>query len=343
MAGVIMHARGPGAPVLGPSELAVMLHRPLAALLPPGSGSPVGGLVLLDADDNLSEDALEVACEYTEALFDDGCDPATGWLPRWAWQQAEKVERDTFQALVLAGDQRAYTASRRFVVERPAGDAKGLLAERSTDRRFAGARPVADLGPIPRDRRLRYGPGGSDSCWWACPVCRWPMLVRPPVVACSYGPHDARFRMLDRPGGPPDLAATAARDRAAPRPNPTESAVCVDPAVWRFVTVPGLPEVALEKLQNRFPGVAVQLWPLKDTYDALVTTPAGHRMSVDVKDHADAQTIVERPPAAEHVVIPDHRRGQLQTLRRQLTGHSVWTMTGFGREVGTRVRGEVRP
>lgn len=345
MTGVIMHARGPGTAPTTPSELVTFLRRPLGELLPASDEAPaLAEVVLLDADDELAPEAMEIACDYTEALFDDGCDPATSWLPRWAWQRAEQVERDTFHSLLQAGDQRAYTSSRRFVVERPAGDRDWLFDELATNKLFAGARPVADYGAIPLDRRFGHGPDATHACWWACPTCGWPMLVRPPVVACSYGPHDARFRLLARADDePPDLVSTSTNRRRVPPPSSVGSSACVDPAVWRFVTIPGLPEVALEKLQARFPGVQVQLWPLKDTFDALVTTPTGLSWSVDVKDHADARTIGDDPPAAEHIVVPDHRRRQLHDLRRMLPGKSVWTMTGFAREIGNRIRGGKQP
>lgn len=341
MTGVIMHARGPGSAPSTPSELVSLLHRPLGELLPASNqAQALAETVLLDADDELSPVAMDVACDYTEALFEEGCDPATTWLPRWAWQRAEQVERDTFRSLLQAGDQGAYTASRRFVVERPAGDRDWLHDERTTNMLFAGARPVAEYEAIPLDRQYRYGPDPTQASWWPCPTCRWPMMVKPPVVECSYGPHDAHFRLLAHTGdGPPGLVSTSAEYRRVPGPSSVGSSVCVDPAVWRFVTVPGLPEVALERLQARFPGVQVQLWPLKDTFDALVTTTTGLRWTVDVKDHADARTIADDPPAAEHIVIPDHRRRQVHDLRRQLSGKSVWTMTGFAREIGNQARG----
>jgi hypothetical protein len=341
MTGVIMRARGPGTAPTTPSELVSLLHRPLRELLPLSDEVPaLAELVLLDADDQLSSGAMEIACDYTEGLFEEGCDPATTWLPRWAWQRAEQVERDTFHALLQAGDQRAYTASRRFVVQRPAGDPDWLHEERTTNELFAGARPVAGYDAIPLDRRFRHGPDATRASWWPCPTCRWPMMISPPIVQCSYTPHDARFRLLAHTGdGPPDLVSTSTKHPRVPRPSPVGSSVCIDPAVWRFVTVPGLPEIALERLQARLPGVQVQLWPLKDTFDAIITTTTGLRWTVDVKDHADARTIADDPPAAEHIVIPDHRRGQVHDLRRQLPGKSVWTMTGFAREIGNQVRG----
>ncbi len=295
--------------------------------------------MLLAPDDTLSDEAIEIACDYTQALFDADSDPATEWLPRWAWQRGEQVERQLFQSLIQAGDQAVYTASRRFIVERPAGDLQALVTERTTSAVYAGARQVAAYVEIPSDRQFRFGPGETGACWWPCPGCRWPMRVRPPEVRCSYGPHDARFRLVTGSSEAPKLVKTSASRLAVPRALPVTGARCVDPAVWRFITVPGVPEVALERLEQRCPGVTVALWPIKDTYDALVTAPDGRRWTVDVKDHTDARGIVDDPPSAQHVVVPRYRKGQVSELRRLLPEKSVWTMDGFLRHVREHVQG----
>lgn len=339
MTGVIMHAYGPGAAPSTPGELVAMLHRPLGELLPEaGEPSALDTVVLLEADGTLSDEAMEIACDYTQALFDTDADPATEWLPRWAWQRGEQVERQTFRSLIQAGDQAVYTASRRFIVERPAGDLRELVDERATSTVYAGARQVADYIEIPRDRVFRPGSGEDDACWWPCPVCRWPMRVRPPIVRCSYGPHEARFRLVDHNGDAPELVKTSTGRLRTPRRLPVAGAQCVDPAVWRFITVPGIPEVGLERLRTKFPGVEVQLWPIKDTFDALVTAPDGRTWTVDVKDHVDARGIVDDPPAAQHVVVPAYRKGQVNQLKRLLPGKSVWTVEGFVRHVGDHMR-----
>lgn len=340
MTGVIMHAFGPGEGPTTPAELVTLLHRPLGELLPEaGELSALDNVVLLEAEGTLSDEAMEIACDYTQALFEADSDPATDWLPRWAWQRAEQVERQTFQSLLQAGDQAVYTASRRFIVERPAGDARGLADERATAAVYAGARQVTDYIEVPQDRKFWFGSGDAEVCWWPCPVCRWPMRVRSPRVACSYGPHEARFRLVQQDGAPPELVKTSASRVSAPLPQQAAGARCADPAVWRFVTVPGIPEVALERLETRFPGVEVQLWPIKDTFDALVTAPDGLSWTVDVKDHTEARGIAEDPPAAQHVVVPPYRRGQLSQLRRLLPEKRVWTTDGFVRHVGNHVRG----
>lgn len=345
MTGVIMHAFGPGVGPSTPAELVQALYRPLGELLADvDEPSALDTVVLLDADGTLTDEAMEIAYEYTQALFDADSDPATEWLPRWTWQRAEQVERQLFLNLVQSGDQAVYTAARRFVVEQPAGDMRELVKERATSPLYAGARQVAEYIEIPPDRQLRFGPGKDGACWWPCPRCSWPMRVRPPEVRCSYGPHEAQFRLVDGPNGaPPGLVKTSTAQLAAPVARPVADARCVDESVWRFITVPGLPEVQLERLEQRFAGVRVALWPVKDTFDALVVAPDGHRWTVDVKDHVDVRGIVDNPPAAQHVVVPSYRKGQVNQLRRLLPDKSVWTIAGFFRHVGDHIhRGETR-
>lgn len=328
MAGVIMRMFPPGSGPLTPAEVVASLHRPLGELLPrTDEPSELDGVVLLDSDDILSDEAMEIVCDYARALFDSE-DPATTWLPRWAWQRAEQVERELFQALIDAGDAAVYTASRRFVVEYPAGDTRGLAEARGR----AGARQVARYHEIPSDRIVR-GAGSEGGQWWPCPVCGWPMQVRGQRVECTYRPHAARFLVTDdhdSSTGMSTLVKVSATRLRVPKPRPAASAACVDPAVWRFVVVPGVPELELERLlRSRIAGLDVALYPMKDVVDLRVTAPDGQIWNVDVKDHADPQRVIDDPPAAEHVVLPDYRKGQLHHLRRALPRKSVWTIRQF--------------
>ncbi|MFD3705773.1 hypothetical protein ACFWUP_21755 [Nocardia sp. NPDC058658] len=341
MTGVIMYVRGPGVGPSTPTDLVAALFRPLEKLLPePTEPSELDTVVLLTGGGDLSDAAIEIACDYNQALFGPDADPAVEWLPRWAWQRSEQVERQLFMSLVRDGDQAAYTASRRFVVEQPAGDMRVLIDKRTSAARYAGARQVAEYVEIPKDRQFRFGSGAEESCWWRCPVCQWPMRVQPPEVRCSYAPHGSRFRLLSGSGGVgPELVRTSTSRTAVPDALPVTGARCVEPAVWRFITVPGIPEVELERLEVRFPGTEVELWPVKDTFDALVTAPDGRRWTVDVKDHVDPRRIIDDPPAAQHIVVPNYRKGQVNQIRRQLPEKSVWTMNGFVRQVGDHIRG----
>lgn len=335
MTGVIMNARGPGEGPATPAELVQLLYRPLGGLLPPGDGtsSAVDAVILLDGDGALSDGAMEIACDYNQALF-DSADPAADWLPRWAWQRAEQVERQAFESLIQAGDQAAYTASRRFIIERPAGEWRELADQRSSSEAYRGARLVTEYVPVPAERSFRSAHGDGGGCWWPCPVCRWPMRVQGQSVHCTYGPHQARFRIADPgPGGAPALVKTSGARLRTPQARPVTGARCVDPAVWRFITVPGVPELLLERRLTGIGGVDVKMWPVKDTFDALVTASDGYAWTVDVKDRADAGRIAGDPPAAEHVVVPGFRQGQVNQLSRTLPGKHVWTISQFCRHV----------
>jgi hypothetical protein len=336
MTGVIMGTFGPGAGPATPSQLVAFLRRPLGELLPePDGPSPLDGLVLLDGEDRLTDGAMDIACDYNQVLF-DGRDPASDWLPGWAWQRGEQVERLLFQSLIQSGSQDAYVASRRFVIERPAGEQRALTNERTTAPVYAGARLVTDYKPVPEDRVHRFAGGEADECWWPCPVCRWPMRIQGAVVTCTYSPHQAAFRITGpgRPaGGRPGLAKTSAARMRVPVAQPTAGRTCVDQAVWRFVTVPGISEVLLERRLLAIPGVGVQMWPVRDAYDLLVTAPDGHPWRVDVKDHVSPAGIAADPPAAQYVVVPAYRKGQVSQLRRMLPDKQVRTIDQFVSEV----------
>ncbi len=119
----------------------------------------------------------------------------------------------------------------------------------------------------------------------------------------------------------------------------------VTAAVRKFVTGPGLAEVALQKrLQKR--GVETQLWPQFDAFDLLVTLPNGARWAVDVKDWAvpdllaaNTTPIPEVPPHdSAFIVVPDERFKQSPRYktrwRRRVTpevarGMSLMSVTEF--------------
>ncbi|MFI5734970.1 hypothetical protein ACIA49_32965 [Kribbella sp. NPDC051587] len=333
MAGVIMNIHGLRQQIRTPMELVSALQRPVGELLETDTpDEALDALVLLDEDGCLSEGALDVATDYTFALFDGDADPASTWLPAWAWQRDEQVERALFQSLRAAGDQAVYTATRRFLIDRPAGQRRHLIDERNTSPAYAGAKAVAEYLDIPKDRRHRPA-GSNESYWWPCPVCQWPMQVRDNAVFCTYSPHEARFILDAGPGQPARLRKASSARLKTPKAAAVAGAVCVDPAVWRFVTVPGLPEIALTELESTADGISIQLWPVMDTFDALVEIAGVGRWTVDVKDHVSVRRIVDDPPAAQHVVVPDYRRSQIPRLRRSLAGKTIWTVREFMKHV----------
>lgn len=328
MTGVLMHALGPGQGPSSPLEVVEFLHHPLAKLLgSEAAANELGNLVFLDPQDRLTDAAVEIGCEYTEALFASD-DPGQDWLPSWAWQRAEQVQRRVFEALISSGAEAEYTVARRFLIEHPAGDENELTKLMNAGQ----VRRVASYVPIPADRIWRSPIG---ACWWPCPMCHWPMRVHGEAVKCGYSHHEARFRVSqDSRGasGKPRLLKVSSARMRVPQAQSVAGACCVEMAVWRFITVPGVPELQLERRLLAIPDLCVDMWPGRDRIDLAVHTPAGN-WEVDVKDHADPITIAEDAPAARDIVVPDYRRSQVQALARMLPDKRVWTSSGFVRHV----------
>ncbi len=332
MTGVVVHALGPMHTPLEPTRLIELLHGPLSALV--GSGSPVSEVVLLEPDGEVADAAIDIACEYAEALFENSSDPARTWLPSWTWQRREQVERSVYEGLIANGDQRAYEATRRFLIEHPVGDARSLVQLRNE----AGARNVAEYSPIGPDRTW---PGGGSAYWWPCPICRWPMRVKPPLVACDFRHHDARFRLVTpaRHDDRPSLVALTVERLNTPVAVAADGSVCLAPSVWRHVTVPGISELATETALEEIKGVHVEMWLGLDAIDLLVQV-GGRKLEVDIKDRVDPIMIAEDAPTAQHIVVPDYRRAQLPILRDLLSDKHIWTIREFVKYV--RKQGDSR-
>jgi hypothetical protein len=347
MLGVVMEAVGPGRGPVTTAEFINALQRPLGELLladGQSSQDTIGAAVLLDGDGRLTDDALEVAGEHVAEVL-ASADPASGWLPSWTWMRAEQVERRAFDRLLEAGDAGAYVASRRVLVERPAGTERQVLDD--LDR--LGGRPTAPYGPISPDQRLDAGSSG-EGWWWPCPVCRWPMRVRETSVACTYSPHRALYLIDLRKGGAPRLVA---RGELAPRQGPgrgvppppaalaLEGAVSVERAVWRYIVVPGVTEVGLYERLRAVAGTHVELWPHKDLYDLHVEA-GGQQWKVDVKEYRSPTRLItalqERPPAADVVVLPDSHDWQRQTVKAALPNLRVLSAAGLLRDVRRAAR-----
>lgn len=129
------------------------------------------------------------------------------------------------------------------------------------------------------------------------------------------------------------LAGSHARSRSA---RTVDGACCLELAVWRFVTVPGVPELELERRLQRVSGVTEDMWPDMDRVDLAVRTVNGWQWEVGVKDHAVPITIVENAPAARDVVVPNYRCAQVRPLARELPDKRVWTVSAFARHVRAR-------
>jgi hypothetical protein len=325
MTGVVMEALGPGVGPVTPGEFVAALQRPLRHILPTeveaGAANADGtaDAVLLTEDGRLADAVFELGCEYVQDVM-GSLDPATEWLPSWAWMEAEQVEREVFGRLIEGGSDDDYQAARRFLVEFPAGEEQ-VLVDAANHRR---ARRVASYEPVDAEQVFEDQQGRR--WWWPCPVCRWPMRADGVLVRCAYGPHLARYqvRLASRNGRPSLLRV----DDSTPTPGRAQSAagaVRVDTAVWRYITVPGAAELRLADRLRRL-GATVVLWPSRDLYDLHIE--AGNRSwKVDVKEYATVERLVEklhaRPPAADTIVLPDSHRGWLHAVDAAISNREV--------------------
>ncbi|TXS66122.1 hypothetical protein EAO69_30360 [Streptomyces sp. me109] len=303
--------------------------------------SVMGDLVVLTDNGELTEEAFEAGMNYLEALYgDDGYFDLGGtWLPAWVRQAAEQTERAAFRHIRSDG-QAGYVAARTMLTEVPYGTERALVEEYSR----RGAARMDVYRPVPSDRVWV----GASSWLWPCPQCRYPMVLRGGQLRCEYPPHQSRFGLVpdgSRRGGPPVL--TGGRGRLATAAEPAEGVLCLDWGVWRYITCPGLSEVGLMQWLEKQEGVRIERWENLDAWDVGIYLADGHRWRVDVKDHQDAQTIIDRPPAGETVVVPNYRRSQVNQLQSGLDAlrtadgqrYSVFTVSRFKAAVTRRLKG----
>lgn len=326
MTGVVMTACGPGRGPTTPSELVEALRRPLAEMVPGFlNDTPIGDVIVLDGDE-LDGEVLERCCEHVVDVL-NGHDSARRWLPSWTWMQRELVENKAFHRLYDGASDSEYTASRRFVIEHPAGAFADLVEELNTR---GIERPSVDFDTIPS--RQLY----QDAFWWPCPVCKWPMSVSGLRVSCAYTPHSAEFFIRVRTGsrGTPLLqrrdASIPHRPPAARRflPDGAMHSVCVPESVWRHIVVSGVTELALftwlERQQAKYPSLLeIELFPGKDAADVRVAIGnLGWSTLLDVKDVFDVSRLAEeiraRSLTADTVVLPDFRGQSQRDLLRDL-------------------------
>jgi hypothetical protein len=320
MTGVANFVLGPGRGLDGPTAFVEALHRPLSKFAADveWTGEPLGGVPFIDEDGQVASEVHEWAGEYLNALFHGSDDPGRQWLPKWSWQRAEQVERE-FNHAIRSGTEKDYETTRQFVIEHPTGDGRELL----TLRHDSGALPAGDFGPIPFERSF-------EGRWWACPRCRWPMRISGLRARCDIRGHEADFDILapSRPADAPTLRPRSGKRSKIPTARSCEGASCVSEPIWRYITVPGLAELKLRDRLEAIDGVKVDMWPGKDTCDLRVRA-GGKKWDVDVKDHARAITIIDKPPSVEWIVVPDERRSQVRTLKERLPDKRVFTSSRF--------------
>jgi hypothetical protein len=333
----MLAARGPGSP-LPFGEFRRALRGDLAALLPEGvSAADLAGVLVVDQDGQVTGDAFDLDLEQRMLLH------TLRKLDRIAGSvsdrdlQSEIDQETAFTLLHRQGDQEVYEAGRTDLIRKPAGTADDLAELR--------------LPPLVADfyQKIPYDSAYQDRWWFACPVCQWPMRVTVRREAgtsvgaarCWHAPHAAMgASYLFRP--PADASAPELLpDPAPPRPGGREAVLYPDlggvpqaqatdghkalaRGIWRYTTVPGLPELALhDRLEER--GVKVKLWPGLDAYDLLVTGGPKRKLKeplmADVKDYTSATTLASLVHAQEGdrggagwLVVPDYRAGQVPLL-----------------------------
>lgn len=327
MVGVISLARLRYASERPPPLAALLdlLDGPLPSVVPPPLGRAGDELVHVLHDGRLTDEARDLFTEYAHT---EAADPAS---LDWSWLAAERVEREVFVHMV-GTDQATYVAARRALIERAA----------TSEREYAdlwnaiGWRPPSGtLVEIAGDRR--------QGSWWSpCPICGWPMETSrsrhdPPGFACSFEAHRLRGARFLVEGGD-DRGAPRLRPLgriAAPHARRVEGCKMLARGVWRYVTVPGLSELALAESLRRLG--EVELWPDLDRVD-LRLRGGGLDWEVDVKDWTSGAALAEHiarsmeaSSAAPWVIVPDHRESQVRHLREELPHHKVATAREFVR------------
>lgn len=339
MTGVVMEAHGPGHGPTSPVRLVDELRRPLGGLLTFASDvdTEIAGVVLLDANDALTDDAVGVAAEYADPLTQVFA--TSQWLPRWTRMRGDQLRREVFAALIEAGDDARYVRARRFLVEHPAG----FRAALPDLLREADARCAARYRELTPDQQY---PQPVGRWWWPCPCCRWPMTVQGATARCRYRLHGAIYhiaegrtaraapRLLPVRDDPPKTTAR----KTGPSARPVEDAVCVEEDVWRSIVVPGATEVRIADELHTL-GAQVALWPDLDSYD-LDVAAGGLRLRLDVKEYRSARRLIndlrEKPPRAQ-VLLPRTHEHQ-EVLVAEQSSVRVTTESKLRRAVRRAVR-----
>ncbi|WP_053722563.1 restriction endonuclease-related protein [Saccharothrix sp. NRRL B-16348] len=334
--GALLAARGPGS-LLSFGEFRRALKGDLAVLLPDGvTPLDLQGTRIVDQDGQVTEGAFDLDLEQQMLLRMlhklDG--PAAVISDREF--QSELDQETVFTLLRKSGEQTVYESGRRDLIRRPAGPVHELTELR--------------LPPLVVDfyRDIPYD-SAYEGWWFACPICRWPMRITlrnnagttVGAARCWHTPHAemgaSYLFVLPADGVAPQLLPEPAPPRPhgreavlypdlgdVPAATPTQGHKALTRGIWRYTTIPGLPELALhDELAAR--GVKVSLWPGLDAFDLLVEVGSkrGKKTSfkVDIKDYTSARTLADLVHAqegdrggADWLVVPDHHGGHVPLL-----------------------------
>ncbi|WP_147945420.1 MULTISPECIES: hypothetical protein [Microbispora] len=355
--GTMLAARGPGSP-LPFGEFRRALKGDLAGLLPEGvKPLDLDGMLVVDQDGQITEDAFDLDLEQRMLLHTLRKLDRTAGVVSDRELQSEIDQETAYALLKKQGDQSVYAAGRSDLIRHPAGPVSELCELRLPPL-------VVDFyKEIPYDSVYR-------GWWFPCPICAWPMRLvvrknageRVGAARCWHAPHaDMGASYLFR------LPADSSVPELLPEPSPPRpggrqavlypdikevpSALSADGhkalarGIWRYTTVPGLPELALhDRLAER--GLKVEMWPGLDAYDLLVEVgpKRGKKkpFKVDVKDYTSATTLAKLIHAqegdrggADWLVVPDYRANQVPLLSGVCAKYEmrVTTASEFGEMV----------
>lgn len=338
MTGVVMEAHGPGLGPTTPLGFIGCLRQRLGLMpaLARNADVAITQAVLLDDEDRLTSDAYDLACEY--ALSVGGPSSSSAWMPTWTRMRSDRIRGETFKTLIEGNGQEGYTASRRFLIEHPAGstaELRELVSETGVKL------PPRGYTDIPADHLHRSTDG--ETWWWPCPVCQWPMAVVGTTVRCRYVPHANVYRLAGTTTSrsrPALSRVDEGRPRSAmPAPRPGAGSRCVEYGVWRFVVVPGASELRIQQRLEKL-GAAVELWPELDRYDLHVRA-GGTAFRIDVKEYRSPHRLIAdlraKAPSAR-VLLPKTHEHQWETLRVSMPSLQITTETKFHAEVRRALR-----
>ncbi|GAA2605627.1 hypothetical protein [Streptomyces axinellae] len=261
-----------------------------------------------------------------------------------------------------------YERHRRTLVENPTVPREGLAALNLPSRANDFYGPISQYGQY-------------NGWWWPCPACQWPMKVTTNrssgrirgQVRCLYPWHEEtgasyEFVVTTRRKTAPELSPTfecrVPSGRFArlwtgavplvPEARAVAETVALVRPVWRYTVVPGLPELALHRaVSASLDGTpwTSHLWPNGDQCDLWVTHENNDepRFMADFKDYTWPNHLVSKLDmdggdrgGAEYLVVPDHRREQVDQLNAVCRRHGMkaaMTATDYLEMVVKHVKG----
>jgi REase associating with pPIWI_RE/pPIWI_RE three-gene island domain Y len=266
-------------------DLLAWCHRPLVTW-------PVD-LTVLDIDPGdafLDGGLLTRACEEWAVASPD---PEAHVLER-------RLLGEVFDICMATGNQDAYVAFRRLLIEEPVLTAFDLLRRRSDPQ----------LAALADQLRVAYQPAPLECVAGGDVLC---------CVACG----NLLMRMRD---GAMRCAEERCPESGASRPGralrASEEVYWLRRDLRAFIAAPGRAELQLAKRLGEM-GLAVELWPHFDAYDLRVTFGDGVSWAVDVKDWTNPVLLARRvspiptvPPwSRAYFVFPQERLRQTDYVR----------------------------